>query len=165
MTIEISYGSARELDGLRGIAILAVVFYHYFQALVSIYPDQEFYPYGDRIFPLAQYGYLGVHLFFIISGFVIAYTMERMSGAAMFLRHRFFRLWPTMLVASVITYPAMHVVETPLADLRRVDMTGFLPSLTFTAPWVWKPLFEVDNYIDAAYWSLFVGCGSTFGRL
>ena len=52
------------LDGLRGIAILFVMGFHYFYALA----DGATYPYGDTFanFFAFKYGYLGVELFFII---------------------------------------------------------------------------------------------------
>ena len=143
-------GRIPELDGLRGIAILLVVFYHYFRR----FPTDV--PFGDHLMPWLEHGYLGVHLFFMISGFVIAYTLERSRGPGMFIRHRFFRLWPAMLVCSVITFAVMHLVDTPFAEARRVGWSGFLPSLTFTAVFIWRPFLPVENYIDGAYWSLFV---------
>ena len=139
-----------ELDGLRGVAILSVVLYHYFQR----FPDYT--PYGGRLFQWTEYGYLGVHLFFIVSGFVIAFTLERTSGAATFFRNRFFRLWPAMVVSSSLTFSILSIVDTPFADFMHVGIRGFLPSWTFTAPFIWKPFIAVDNYIDGAYWSLFV---------
>jgi peptidoglycan/LPS O-acetylase OafA/YrhL len=65
------------LDGLRGIAILAVVGYHYYARFAD--HAQLFYPYGNvwSGFILFEYGYYGVHLFFAISGFVIALSLER----------------------------------------------------------------------------------------
>ncbi len=67
------------LDGLRGVAILLVMGFHFFHHLESPYYKSHLYPYGERFaaIPLFQYGYLGVELFFIISGFVIALTLEK----------------------------------------------------------------------------------------
>jgi peptidoglycan/LPS O-acetylase OafA/YrhL len=56
-----------ELDSLRGIAILTVVFYHGF----SQYGTAGF-PAAERAFLVAtQWGWLGVNLFFVLSGFLI----------------------------------------------------------------------------------------------
>ena len=60
------------LDGLRGIAILLVVLYHSFADWPRELPYHE--QYAD-IF-LFHFGKYGVQLFFIISGFVIAMTLE-----------------------------------------------------------------------------------------
>lgn len=140
----------RELDGLRAVAVLMVVLYHYFQS----FPTD--FPYGDRIFPGVAFGYLGVHLFFMISGFAIAFTLNHASGPLMFIRHRFFRLWPPMLVCSMLTFIVMHGVDTPFTEAWRVGPEGFLPSLTFIAPFIWDKIIPVSNWIDGAYWSLFV---------
>ncbi|MCE6949616.1 acyltransferase [Cereibacter sphaeroides] len=140
----------RELDGLRAVAVLTVVLYHFFQR----FPND--FPYGDRIFPWVGFGYLGVHLFFMISGFAIAFTLNHASGPLVFIRHRFFRLWPPMLVCSLLTFVVMNVVDTPFTEARRVGVEAFLPSLTFIAPFIWDKIIPVSNWIDGAYWSLFV---------
>ena len=58
-----------EIDLLRFIAALAVVFFHYaFRGYAA--DDLSILPY-PLLAPLAKYGYLGVELFFMISGFVI----------------------------------------------------------------------------------------------
>ena len=58
-----------QLDALRGIAALAVVLFHY-----TTRYDQLF---GHAQSPALSfpYGYLGVNLFFMISGFVILMTL------------------------------------------------------------------------------------------
>jgi peptidoglycan/LPS O-acetylase OafA/YrhL len=56
-----------ELDSLRGVAILLVLFFH------GMAPVQNaaLSPAGKIIFDLSQYGWGGVNLFFVLSGFLI----------------------------------------------------------------------------------------------
>ncbi|MGD9811869.1 MAG: acyltransferase family protein [Sphingobium sp.] len=135
-----------ELDGLRGVAILMIIASHYF----SRFPD--FYPYP----PLWSHGGFGVHLFFMVSGFVIAMTLSKSATIWEFGIRRFSRLWPAMLICSIITFIAMRLIDNPFTEFRRVPVIGFLPSLTFTTPQLWKWLFPSADYIDGAYWTMFV---------
>jgi peptidoglycan/LPS O-acetylase OafA/YrhL len=57
-----------ELDSLRGIAILAVVFYHAFH---WSYGSYEFGQFGRLLIRASRIGWLGVNLFFVLSGFLI----------------------------------------------------------------------------------------------
>ncbi len=54
-------GHIRELDGLRGIAILFVLLHHFWPASGPLSPYA----------PIAHLGWIGVDLFFVISGFLI----------------------------------------------------------------------------------------------
>ena len=63
-----------ELDILRFLAALAVVFFHYTFLNITEYQTLPSYPILGEIF---KYGYLGVELFFIISGFVILLTATK----------------------------------------------------------------------------------------
>jgi len=141
-----------ELDGLRALAILIVMAFHFFQRFPT------YYPYGDEILSFARYGYLGVDLFFVISGFVIALSIQNANGVLHFAYKRWTRLWPAMFVCSVMTFLVMHLISTDFTAFRRTGFESFLPSLTFTDPSVWSR-FAPDakfQYIDGAYWSLFV---------
>lgn len=69
------------LDGLRFVAALMVMAYHYVGREQPFWgaPVKELFPTAS---PYAAYGSLGVHLFFVISGFVILMLAEgRTIGA------------------------------------------------------------------------------------
>lgn len=138
------------LDGLRGVAILSVLGFHYFTCF------QDLYPYGAAWadVPLFRWGHWGVQLFFAISGFVILMTLERCAGPGDFALRRFARLWPTMALCAALSYLTLSVVPSPWSP-RPAD---FLPSLTFIDPAVWNKLLPglESRWIDVAYWSLFV---------
>lgn len=61
-----------------------------------------------------------------------------------------------MLVCSSLTFIVMLLIDTPFTEAQRVGAEGFLPSLTFVAPFLWNRIIPVSNWIDGAYWSLFV---------
>ncbi len=60
-------GRLAEINGLRGIAILAVVWHHLSFALVPTPPHL----WGMPTEPVLWNGWMGVNLFFILSGFVL----------------------------------------------------------------------------------------------
>ena len=68
------------LDGQRGLAILLVVLFHAY----ARWPERV--PYHDAYanIPVFAYGWVGVELFFLVSGFVILMTLERCSSAGEF---------------------------------------------------------------------------------
>jgi len=82
------------LDGLRGIAALAVVVYHYME---WVYPDFSKNVLG--------HGFLAVDFFFCLSGFVIAYAYDnRLSkiGLQSFFTSRLIRLHPLVIAGAVL---------------------------------------------------------------
>jgi peptidoglycan/LPS O-acetylase OafA/YrhL len=138
------------LDGFRAIAILMVVSYHYFSGWVALYS------YGYK-YDFFTYGKMGVPFFFMISGFVILYTLENTNGFIEFWKKRIIRLFPAMLVASVITYLFCSFFDTEFVFPASHVFTNILVSITFIDPNCLSALFgnEVKlNYISGSYWSL-----------
>jgi peptidoglycan/LPS O-acetylase OafA/YrhL len=93
------------LDGLRGIACLAVVLFHFqYFGVLNAYP-QRFEPWVIEKFVL-PYGYLGVQVFFVISGFVMLHSQGRTEPGlrpfAGFLLRRSFRLDPSYWLALAV---------------------------------------------------------------
>lgn len=64
------------LDGFRAISILSVLLFHFFSRWTPPLSSESFYPYGSKYFSWFQYGGVGVEFFFMISGFVIYFTLE-----------------------------------------------------------------------------------------
>jgi peptidoglycan/LPS O-acetylase OafA/YrhL len=92
-----------ELDGLRGLAALSVVLYHY------TYMYNQFF--GHRTKPLATFsrGMFGVDLFFIISGFVILMTVSRADNVLDFVVSRLSRIYPVYWVAIAFTFITLTI--------------------------------------------------------
>jgi len=133
------------LDGCRGIAILWVVLYH---AYVK-WPDHV--PYGDQFanIPGLRQGFLGVHLFFMISGFVILMTLEKCKNFLEFITRRWLRLFPAMLVATILIFATAPLLpERPEGVVRLRDV---VPGLIFI-----EPTWIHTNMLDVSFWSLFV---------
>ena len=80
------------LDGLRGVAALFVILYHFGEAFATSPTDQMF-----------NHGYLAVDFFFVLSGFVIGYAYDGRWSKGMtpgrFMLRRVIRLQPTVILS------------------------------------------------------------------
>lgn len=130
------------LDYLRLLAALAVVAFHYlFRGaagggfLAAGYPEAA---------PFAIYGYLGVNLFFLISGYVIAWSAEGRDWRD-FAVARFVRLYPGFLICMTISFAVLAVVRPPWAA---VSVTQYAANLLMFAPALKQP------FVDGVYWSI-----------
>lgn len=139
------------LDGHRGIAILLVIFFHAYSRW------SEILPYGDKFstFPLFEYGFLGVQLFFILSGFVILMTLDKCNTIQGFIYQRWLRLFPAMLACSVIIYISSgFFFERPLGEPLAKNL---LPGLIFVEPYVLTKLTGINfQSLEGPFWSLYV---------
>ncbi|MFI5014043.1 MAG: acyltransferase family protein [Hyphomicrobiales bacterium] len=137
--------SPRRYDGidlLRFLAALSVLLFHYgFRgAAEGGYTSFQL----PQITPFAQYGYLGVELFFIISGFVITMSSEGRSASA-FGRSRFLRLYPAFLISMTLTAIVAFSIGGPRFD---VSFTDWLANLPLFSQLLGRP------FVDGVYWSL-----------
>lgn len=148
-------GRLDHLDGLRALAILWVALYHYASFWTPAGRGANLTPYGAALAdaPLAHEGYLGVYLFFIVSGFVISISLIRSASIAEFARNRAIRLWPTMIICGTLTF--WVTLAFGPAELVRSPLE-YLISLTFIPPPHVGRLIGVADleWLDGAYWSL-----------
>lgn len=144
------------LDGLRTLAILMVISFHYFANPSQFQSVQMLYPFGLRYadYPLLKHGYLGVDLFFMISGFVIAMTLESTHDWIDFTIKRIARLYPPMLLCTLISFIGLGLLPQRVWLLNPVDL---LPGLTFIDEMTWREwLGPHVRIVEIVYWTLFV---------
>lgn len=138
------------LDGVRGVAILLVILFHTYARHLAM-------PYGAQFFEIwiLKYGWVGVELFFLLSGFVIFMTLEKCSSLKEFLLKRWLRLFPAMFLACIFLYSTAGLFSERFGG--QPELYSLLPSLTFTHPRLWEVVLQypVQN-LEGSFWSLYV---------
>jgi peptidoglycan/LPS O-acetylase OafA/YrhL len=138
------------LDGLRGIAALAVVTFHFMEMAIYDY---------SKLF--IGHGFLAVDFFFCLSGFVIGYAYDdrvQKMGLREFFKSRLIRLHPLVLLGSVFGLVALFAdpfAARPLAYSAGKVALIFLASI-FLIPY---PAMAERGFnlfsLNAPSWSLF----------
>lgn len=138
------------IDGFRALAIISVILYHYFYKW-----NDDIYPYsGSALF---HQGFRGVPFFFMISGFVICNTLENTSNFILFWKKRLTRLFPSLLIASIITFIVVLLFDSKSIFADSHHYRNLLVSISFLPPnlfnWI-TGTKEYYSYINSDYWSL-----------
>lgn len=116
-----------EIQGLRALAVCAVTLFH-------------------AGFEWAQGGYLGVDVFFVISGFLITYSLLRRKENRKlgdFYIRRIRRLFPAFLVTVIATFAASYLI------MSQIDFSLMAKSSFYA-------IFSVSNFgflMEAGYWN------------
>ncbi len=131
------------LDVLRLLAALAVVLFHFGYAGPTRGTSVTHFP---EIAAFSKYGFLGVDLFFLISGYVITASAQGRTWHQ-FAVARALRLYPAYVVCMTITALVVICLGTRGPD---VTPTRWLANLTMVAPAFGQP------FMDGAYWSIVV---------
>jgi peptidoglycan/LPS O-acetylase OafA/YrhL len=97
------------LDVVRGVAILAVVGVHSFQAAVEVSPGAGISD-ASRLFVLLSYLRFGVELFFVLSGWLIfsLYYGKAKSRSQDYWRRRLARIWPLWILFTALSLFALY---------------------------------------------------------
>jgi peptidoglycan/LPS O-acetylase OafA/YrhL len=135
---------AHEIDLLRFLAAVAVVIFHLSfrgHAADNLSPLRY-----DALAGVGKYGYLGVDLFFMISGFVIMMSAIKASAKS-FVISRMARLYPAFWICCTVTFLAILTIGS--AD-HPFSFKDYLVNMTMLGGFVYAP------YLDGSYWSLTV---------
>ncbi|MEP6912354.1 MAG: acyltransferase [bacterium] len=154
--MSIGQGRLRGVDALRGAAALGVVLYHEVGSKPHASTGTVWNWLASPLWALSSFGYAGVFLFFVISGFCIHLQWARRrtveekprTDFIAFWKRRFRRLYPPYLIAL-----AIYLV-----------VSGFTTKLQATAFYVWDValhllmLHNIDGRtaysINGVFWTL-----------
>lgn len=135
------------LTALRGVLACWVVVYHYWNDVLALFPA------ADALSPAARWGHMAVPAFFMLSGFVLAYTytdkLRTLSGrrAVGFLGRRLARIYPVHLVTLLAVAAMVWVSRRAGFQLTDAGYSGrdFVLNLLLVHTWV--PDFSLNwNY-------------------
>ncbi len=136
----------RALTGIRALAAGWVVLEHYKEPLFDLAPGLQF------LVPLVRGGYLGVEVFFVLSGFIISYNyadrFRRFARGSYrtFLWARFGRIYPVHLVTVAVMGAlvlAAGAVGMPLTSEARNTVGNFAANVFMVQAW---PGFRAVNW-------------------
>jgi peptidoglycan/LPS O-acetylase OafA/YrhL len=151
-------GEIKALTGLRIVASVWVVLFHFRPMLADASPD-----FRDGLAPVLNCGAQGVDLFFILSGFVLTWNyLDRMGrswsarATAHFLWLRLARVWPvylvTMHLAALLVILSLHVGHVPLPEVRDLTAISYIRQVLLVQLW-FEPFFDGTSW-DGPAWSI-----------
>ncbi len=152
------------LDGIRGLAILMVMQYHFYGLVFGIFdrkPTLMVDRWTARVFGT---GWSGVDLFFVLSGFLITGILYDAKSSNSYFRTfyarrvlRIFPLYYVFLLFVLFVLPHLHPLNTPVAQVAELRDTQF---------WYWTYLVNVGSaftrlhteipLVHSQFWSLAV---------
>lgn len=120
-----------QVDYIRAIASLAVALFHL----------------GGKTLPVLKYAWLGVQMFFVLSGFIICYAIPKnydLSQSGKFITKRLIRIEPPYIISIILVLVA-HFLFSP--DYR--------PDwLNITCHLAYINNFTGEEYLSPVYWTL-----------
>ncbi|WP_426184747.1 acyltransferase family protein [Microbacterium sp. TWP3-1-2b2] len=129
-----------QLDGLRAFAVIAVLAYH-------------------SHLPLTQGGYVGVDVFFVLSGYLITTILLTEISATgrirfgVFYAKRALRLFPALLLVCIVIAAVWAAV--PWAPTREATLVGVPAAISYLSSWVRAFDLSTLGYLGHT-WSLSV---------
>ena len=144
-----------ELDGLRGLAIILVLICHY----CSIVPIDNW------LIRVGQVGWVGVNLFFILSGFLITGILYDSKGQQFYFRNfyarRTLRVFPLYFgvlaieLSFLFTGRFFHIIHWTAGNVPRILWSQQVWYWTYTSNIAFS-IFHVNPIFQGHFWSLAV---------
>ena len=138
-----------DIDGLRAISIIFVIIYH-----LKI-------PLGESDFLLFSGGYLGVDIFFVISGYLVFNLIRNLENNVKknyidFINRRLKRILPALLIFLIILFIIIQKNFNQHIEFYNLNISNIFNSLFFASNELSKDYFSPSRDANLSYhtWSL-----------
>lgn len=137
------------LDALTGLRWWAAF-------MVYLFHMRVFAPLPGPITKVFDQGYLGVTFFFVLSGFVLTWSLRPGVSTSTFYWRRFARIWPATMVALLFAVPVFYSLgfgqSTADFELKPFDLGILLLSVVLLQGWWSSPVIFFSG--NPAAWTL-----------
>ena len=149
-----------ELDGLRGVAALAVVLHHVSQRLIMFETG-----WLHALMDVFALGFLGVDVFFALSGFLITRILLAQRGSRRYFRNFYARRLlrvapPYLLIVVIVALAVPGSGRYLLLSLVYLANFCFVLGVPHSYPVLWSLSVEEQFYL---LWPAFVGAVAPLG--
>ncbi len=125
----------KSLTGVRGIAALYVIIFHWYNHLSQKQPTFSSTLLDNLYITFIKHGYLSVDLFFALSGFVLCVSSYKLFSEQVsaqdykkFIYKRFFRLFPLYIAMTIVYAVTFHQSGVIDLLLNLTLLQGIVPS-------------------------------------
>ncbi len=143
------------LDGIRALAILLVMFQHFFHGI-----EKGSFVGDAVVWGLASRSWMGVDLFFVLSGFLITGILWKAKGRSHYFSHfyarRTLRIFPLYYFALFLFFVVLPMLGSPAIDAYLADSApdqawhwAYLSNFRIAWKGVWY-----QHHIPNVFWSL-----------
>jgi peptidoglycan/LPS O-acetylase OafA/YrhL len=143
------------LDGFRGLAIIPVLIYHF----SNLYPPDR-HSIDLTIYSIFKAGWVGVDLFFVLSGFLITGILVDTRNAtnhfSAFYGRRVLRIFPLYYMALVVLFLVLPAVSSRLADVYARTIQDQAWFWLYASNWYFAKEGGIGNTPGGYFWSLAV---------
>lgn len=143
--------SNKHIEGLRGLAILLVIIYHFFVRFQQLYLQKEL-----NFFFCNELGSFGVSIFLVLTSYYMidpGKLIHYEKNVLVFICKKLLRLWPTYVIAITITYVTVNIFYLPQRSCNALE---YVANLFFING------FSGIAYVDGAHWYLTAIIGYIF---
>lgn len=131
---------------IRAIASLAVCMFHLFAG------NRNLFPQPSLLKQTFSFGYLGVEIFFMLSGFIICFAIPKdynLNDFKAFIIKRVLRIYPPYII-SIIVVMLLNILSHHITELpNKIEWLNVLGNVLFLSS------FGIGGeYLNVVYWTL-----------
>lgn len=146
------------LDGIRAIAVIAVMLRHYTSPFTPVLDDAGW---GWKTYTaIANLGWVGVDIFFVLSGYLIAKMLlnnpiQSLDGYLKFVNRRVWRLIPAYL-ACLLVFSLIALMFTPNSKVLNNALSLWTMTSNIQSAFIHRTALMDGHYNLVHFWSLAV---------